>query len=112
MRGINASTGKPIEGFEHLKQSITDILCTPIGTRVMRRDYGSNLFNLIDRPVNRGGLLEIYAATIDALSKWEPRLSVESVKATSASAGRIVVNITGVYFPEGKAVEIDNVVIK
>ncbi len=39
MRGMNANTGKELEGIEHLKQSIIDILTTPIGSRVMRRDY-------------------------------------------------------------------------
>lgn len=41
MRGMNSETGKTISGIEHLKQSIVDILTTPVGTRVMRRDYGS-----------------------------------------------------------------------
>ncbi|NBO96416.1 MAG: phage baseplate protein, partial [Betaproteobacteria bacterium] len=41
MLGINAQTGQPLAGIDHLRQSIRDILTTRIGTRVMRRDYGS-----------------------------------------------------------------------
>ena len=39
---------------EHIDQSIGDILSTPIGTRVMRPDYGSRIPRLVDRPINQG----------------------------------------------------------
>ncbi|MBJ3641459.1 baseplate assembly protein, partial [Salmonella enterica subsp. enterica serovar Weltevreden] len=44
--GMNASSGHAITDNEHIAQSIGDILLTPIGSRVMRRAYGSQLFNL------------------------------------------------------------------
>ena len=74
MRGMNVATGKPLSGVDHLRQSITNILTTPIGSRVMRRDYGSNLFNRIDNPVNGDLIAEVYADVYDALDKWEPAL--------------------------------------
>jgi len=52
MIGTNASTGRALEGTEHLVQSLADILGTPLGTRAMRRDYGSLLPELIDQPTN------------------------------------------------------------
>lgn len=39
MNGISATTGRPLSGIDHLRQSIRDILTTPIGSRVMRRLY-------------------------------------------------------------------------
>ncbi|MCV6588938.1 MAG: hypothetical protein OIF57_07920 [Marinobacterium sp.] len=50
MQGMDSVTGKPLADMAHIRQSITNILTTPIGTRVMRRDYGSVLPDLIDRP--------------------------------------------------------------
>ena len=51
MRGMNDRTGKHNDGFEYLKQRIRDILSTPLGSRVMRRNYGSErLKELITRP--------------------------------------------------------------
>ena len=47
MRGMSAQTGAPLDGGERLAQSVRDILTTPIGSRVMRRDYGSQIFELI-----------------------------------------------------------------
>jgi hypothetical protein len=63
MRGTSATTGKPLSGIQHLRQSINDILTTPIGSRVIRRDYGSDLPTLVDAPMNLSTLTRIYAAT-------------------------------------------------
>lgn len=48
MLGMNAHTGQPLAGLDHLRQIIADILSTPLNTRVMRRDYGSRILELID----------------------------------------------------------------
>ena len=81
MRGIDARTGKPLSGLAHLRQSIRDILTTPLGSRIMRRNYGSRLFDLVDNPLNEQTLVEIFAATAEALIQWEPRLKVMRVQA-------------------------------
>ena len=54
MEGMDGTTGAKLAGIDHLRQSIRDILTTRIGTRVMRRDYGSDLPGLIDRPMSPG----------------------------------------------------------
>jgi phage baseplate assembly protein W len=109
MHGIDAKTGKRLSGLDHLRQSITDILTTPLGSRVMRREYGSRLFYLIDAPMNRGTLLELYAATAEALAKWEPRLRLEQVRAASAEPGRVILDLTGLYVPAGRVITLDGI---
>lgn len=111
MDGMNAADGKRLGGIDHLRQSIRDILTTPLGTRVMRREYGSRLYQLIDAPMNRSTMLALYAATADALRKWEPRISVTSVKVTSADVGSVVLELTGKYLPDGSEVTIDGIVV-
>ncbi len=74
--GMNRSTGLPLGGLGHLQQSVDDILTTPIGSRVMRPDYGSALMDLLDKPAGEATRLEAAHATAEALSKWEPRISV------------------------------------
>ncbi|WCR54407.1 MAG: hypothetical protein PG981_001429 [Wolbachia endosymbiont of Ctenocephalides orientis wCori] len=69
MRGMSAITGKELEGIDHLKQSIIDILTTPVNSRIMRRNYGSRLLELVDRPINRDFTLEVYAAVAEALER-------------------------------------------
>jgi hypothetical protein len=52
-QGMNRNTGLGISDTEHISQSMRDILLTPVGSRVMRREYGSLLSALIDMPQTR-----------------------------------------------------------
>jgi phage baseplate assembly protein W len=72
---------------EHIAQSIGDILSTPIGTRVMRPEYGSRMPRLLDMPMNQAWKLEVYVSVTEALRKWEPRITVRQVRVPSAGIG-------------------------
>lgn len=109
--GMHKATGKALGGLEHLRQSIADILSTPIGTRVMRRDYGSRLFELVDQPINRGFATEIIAATAEALGKWEPRLKLTRVAPAVAAPGRITLDLEGIYRPTGQPVRLEGILV-
>ena len=96
MNGVNCRTGKRLSGEVHLRQSVSDILNTPIGSRVMVREYGSHLFELVDSPRDDLLRLRIIAATATALSRWEPRLKVSTVRVTfPADEAGCVVDIGG-----------------
>lgn len=112
MDGINAHDGTRLGGLEHLYQSLRDILTTPIGSRVMRRDYGSRLFDLIDAPTNRQTITDIYAATAEAIMRWEPRFSLSQVKIASAQPGRVELVLIGAYLPDGQEITIDGIVVQ
>ena len=70
MLGINAQTGQLLAGIDHLRQSIRGILTTRIGTRVMRRDYGSRLPALVDNPMPPRLAMDLYSATAEAVARW------------------------------------------
>jgi len=96
MIGMDKTTGKALSGGAHLAQSIADILTTPLGSRVMRRDYGSLLFELIDKPINPAIRMLIHAATAIALRRWEPRLRLSRVQLQGEpAAGRLTLRIEG-----------------
>lgn len=96
MQGMSRTSGKAIDGVDHLAQSIGDILSTPVGSRVMLRDYGSLLFRLVDQPLNAATAMLLRAATATALRRWEPRIIVEKVRLSGAPAdGSLVISITG-----------------
>ena len=85
-----------LSGDAHLAQSIADILSTPLGSRVMRRNYGSLLFELIDRPINGAARMLIHAATAIALRRWEPRLQLTRVTLQGEPEdGRLTIRIEG-----------------
>ena len=111
MNGIDAKTGKALSGEDHLRQSIGDILRTPLGTRLMRRDYGSRLFDLIDEPVNAVWKSECYAAVAEALDRWEPRLKLDRLRVVSVSSGQVTLDLEGEYLPDGKPVTLEGLII-
>ncbi|EEV5914885.1 baseplate assembly protein [Escherichia coli] len=69
--GMNRSDGLTVTDLEHISQSIGDILRTPVGSRVMRRDYGSLLASMIDQPQTPALELQIKVACYMAVLKWE-----------------------------------------
>ncbi|MEC7119627.1 MAG: GPW/gp25 family protein [Pseudomonadota bacterium] len=79
MMGLSRTTGHAIDGDAHLLQSLQDILTTPIGSRLMRRDYGSLVPFLIDQPANPQLLMRLRAAITHAILKWEPRVRIGRV---------------------------------
>lgn len=107
MRGTDSITGKSLDGIAHLRQSIRDVLTTPLGSRVMRRDYGSRLFDLVDAPLNAVTKAEIFAAAAESLMRWEPRLMIQQVAATSTAEGSIQIDVSGIYIPTGEPVFLD-----
>ena len=112
MNGTSSTTGRRLGGIDHLRQSVRDILTTPIGSRVMRRDYGSRLFELIDAPLNRATIMQITAATIEALARWEARIAVERVRVTSAAPGRVSLDVKGTYTVSGQPVLLEGLEVR
>lgn len=90
---MNATTGRRISRREHISQSITDILTTPIGSRVMRRDYGSNIPDLVDQPMTTENILRLQSATVSAIEEFEPRTRISRVTLQTATSGRAVLCI-------------------
>lgn len=77
--GLNASTGQQLADLEHIRQSIRKILTTPIGSRIMRRDFGSLIPDLIDKPLNGKTYMQVMAASVMAVSAWEPRVELNNI---------------------------------
>jgi phage baseplate assembly protein W len=89
-------TGKPLAGADHLRQSIADILGTPLGTRIGRRDYGSELPELMDQPMNDLGRIRVFAATALAIMRQERRARISRIAlAAGDTPGAFVIRIVG-----------------
>ncbi|WP_050287845.1 GPW/gp25 family protein [Yersinia enterocolitica] len=92
---MNRNTGLHIDDIDHIRQSIADILITPVGSRVMRRAYGSLLSELIDQPQNPALRLQIMATSYSAILRWEPRVKLTGITFDTTFDGKMVVDITG-----------------
>ena len=112
MQGMNINTGRSIEDMEHLRQSITNILSTPIGSRIMRREYGSRLFKRIDAPMTGELMAEIYSDVVEALFSYEPRFEVTNVSVVSIENGHLILDLVGKYLVTGETVTINGIDIQ
>jgi uncharacterized protein len=110
--GMWASGGQALGGLGHLVQSVKDILTTPIGSRVLRRDYGSNLHELVDQNITGRLRLAVVLYTAQALEKWEPRFIVQAVRVTRSGDAGVLIDLDGLYKPMGLPVTLSNVAVR
>ena len=103
--GLNRATGKAIEGFDHVIQSIDVIFSTRIGERVMRRHFGSASPALIGRAMTPNQVFVFFYLIMWTLERWEPRFKVvqitPSASAEEARLGHMTFEIAGEYRPRG-----------
>jgi hypothetical protein len=93
-QGLSAHAGTRIAGWEHLRQSVLDILTTYPGERIMRPEYGSRVRDLLDRPVNAQWLADLYFEVAYAIQRWEPRVRVLNVGAEIIRPGHVSIDLT------------------
>ena len=109
LTGMDRNTGKVLSDVDHIAQSIGDILPTPIGTRAMRRGYGSLQFELSDVPLHRAtsilGFILIVSAAAMAIARWEPRIDVTQISLSGDFAsGQAVSTVTGAVVTQTGAI--------
>ena len=64
--GMSQDNGKAISDTDHLRQSVRDILLTPQGSRIARRNMFPAI-SLIDQPQNPALRLQVMSAVYVAL---------------------------------------------
>ncbi|EJB3449888.1 GPW/gp25 family protein [Salmonella enterica subsp. enterica] len=94
--GMNPDGTGTLSDTAHLWQFVSDILRTPLASRVMRRDYGSLIPDLIDAPQNDVTRLRCMSAAVIALTKWEPRIAVNQIDIRWLKDGRAEAALTGI----------------
>lgn len=107
---MSRTTGKDISEFAHMIQHMVTVLTTPLASRAGLREFGSELFDLIDKPITAGWKTRFYNAVITALARWEPRFRCTRVELEGQNAGEgwVILKLHGVYLLEGRGVTIHN----
>lgn len=95
--GMNPETGLSVSGLDHIQMCIGQILNTPLGSCVARREFGSLLPFMIDAPLNPLTRIRVVAACAAAIQRWEPRVSIKSVSLTQPTdtQGSLIVDLVG-----------------
>ncbi|MGB3463734.1 MAG: GPW/gp25 family protein [Cyclobacteriaceae bacterium] len=85
-----------LSGADDVENSISLILHTKIGERIMRRTFGSNIHELIFEPLNQNMKSYMSATLAEALSLNEPRIEVTdlTLKQDDPYAGRVDIHIS------------------
>lgn len=103
--GIDRETGLPLTDWDHVVQSVQVIWTTRIGSRVMRRHFGSEVPVLFGRLFTAQLMLQFKAALVAAIDTWEPRLRVRKItvdgSAEEIRLGHVRMNILADYRPRG-----------
>ena len=111
MIGMNAATGKYIAGNDHLRQSVHDILMTPIGSRVLLREYGSEIRSLIDNPQDDSLRVRIVQASASAISRWEPRITLKKITVSFVAEGQFWLTLAGINNETGESLRLEEIKI-
>ncbi|AYN30007.1 baseplate assembly protein [Buttiauxella sp. 3AFRM03] len=93
MQGMNRDTGMHLGATEHIRQSVKDILSTPLASRRMLMEYGSEVLDLVDHPDDRTTAIRVVMATAIALARWEPRIQIDAINVQKAGGGEILIDI-------------------
>lgn len=72
-----------------IRNSLLNILTTPIGSRAFVPEYGSRLYKFLQEPIDPVTSVQIEELLIQAIIKWEPRVQVirSKTKVTPSSNG-------------------------
>jgi len=73
--------GNVVQGIADVNQCIRIILTTPKGSDPLRPTFGADVWRYIDTPINTA-LPAIVREVTEAITRWEPRVTVLSITAT------------------------------
>ena len=111
MSYISRHSGKEINEVDHVRESIIDILSTRKKSRVMLMEYGSDIWELIDRPISRELIADLKMAIATAIDRWENRVKVGQVviNLENIDKGILLTDLTLTYLPTDQVLKFKEV---
>lgn len=76
-----------------IEESIKDILLTPLNSRVMLPNYGSKIYELIDKKINDNFKANLSWYVVEAVELWEKRVKIDEVKLISFKDNRLKIKL-------------------
>lgn len=107
--GVSRSDFTIKSGWPHVQQSLNVIMTTALGERVQRRDFGTDIGPVIDRPQDLESIVSAYSAIaeavrprlVDGKQYGEPGFELRLVKITPSANGNLIIDVEGLHFPRG-----------
>ena len=110
MAGIDRQTGRLIDGWPHVVQSIMVIFTTGFGERMLRRWFGSSVPQLLGNSLTEATVVSFFAAIVTSLEvrerdtglPREPRFKITKITPLKVDrSGNLRIEISGIYMPRG-----------
>jgi phage baseplate assembly protein W len=105
MTGIDRRTGAVTDNLSHAYQGVEVILSTRLGSRIMRREFGGGIVELLGRLVTPSLFAAFQQLLATAIDLWEPRFQVRRISANGSASelrlGHVGLTIEADYRPRG-----------
>lgn len=116
-QGMDRVTGRLIGGIPYLWQRLSDVISTPIGSLVGRRDFGSRLFELLDRNVDSEFHMDAFVRLAEAINNKANGLDdfrLLTMRVEVVASNHIELFLNGLLYEQGKAsaVELERILLK
>lgn len=84
MAGIDRRTGKVIGNLASAYQGVEVVLTTRLGERVMRREFGAGVAELLGRLMTPALFVAFQTLIATAIDLWEPRFAVRRISVSGS----------------------------
>lgn len=101
--GLDATTGAPLAGWDHVRQSLMRIWTTRPGERLMRLGFGAVLRDRLGEDITPELALGIYDDLVRAAHAFEPEYRLTELQFVRlARDGSLGLRHGGIYYPHGR----------
>lgn len=110
--GMNKDTGETMTGVAYLRQRLYDVINTPLGSIPGARDFGSNLYEMLDRNVDSNFYMDAYERLADAINN--PANGLDDFKLSEMLINRqeahhYTIRLSGIMLINGEPVTLDGI---
>lgn len=98
-----------VEGIDDIMQCVYIVLTTIPGSDPLRSEFGSNIYQYLDKPLETVKAKIIYVATI-AIERWEKRLQVTRCTVSRTADGHTVIKIEGTVVASAAQVTVTTII--
>ena len=116
--GMDRNTGKLLQGWDHVQQSMELIFATPFHERVLRRWVGSFVPRILGESAVARIITRFFWAIVTAIDLWEPDFRIQQTFIMGPALqnwsppltdqidqllrqGQLICRTEGMYFPRG-----------
>ena len=113
-KGTDRNTGRPLGGVDYLRQRLADVINTPLGSLVGARDFGSRMYQMTDRNIDRRYYMDCYTRLAEAINNPANGLDdfkLSEMTVTPLGNGQIEHTISGDILSNGEPITMPGIIL-